>query len=107
MGEQRTFASAAWATKKRVTKREQFLTEMNAVIPCAELEAVIAPLALANLYRLRSELGAAGATCLEEHKQLRRSRNGLLVPDANRREQHHTRPRGPRISQNTTLAEVP
>ena len=43
MGEQRTFASAAWATKKRVTKREQFLTEMNAVIPWAQLEAVIAP----------------------------------------------------------------
>ena len=43
MGEQRTFASAAWATKKRVTKREQFLTEMNAVIPWAQLQALIAP----------------------------------------------------------------
>lgn len=43
MGDQRTFAGEAWASKKKVTKREQFLAEMNAVIPWAQLEAIIAP----------------------------------------------------------------
>ena len=43
MGNQRTLASAAWATRKRVTRREQFLAEMNAVIPWATLVARIAP----------------------------------------------------------------
>ena len=43
MGEQRTFASEAWASKKRVTKREQFLAEMNAVIPWTQLVALITP----------------------------------------------------------------
>lgn len=43
MGEQRTFAGEAWTAKKKVTKREQFLAEMNAVIPWAQLAAVIAP----------------------------------------------------------------
>lgn len=43
MGEQRTFAGEAWSAKKKVTKREQFLAEMNAVIPWGHLAAVIAP----------------------------------------------------------------
>ena len=43
MGEQRTFAGVAWARKKKVTRREQFLAEMNAVIPWAPLTALIAP----------------------------------------------------------------
>lgn len=43
MGEQRTFAGEAWSAKKKVTKREQFLTEMNAVIPWGPLTALIAP----------------------------------------------------------------
>lgn len=43
MGEQRTFASVAWTQKGKVTRREQFLAEMDAVIPWAELIAVIAP----------------------------------------------------------------
>lgn len=43
MGSQRTFAGLAWTEKKRVTRRERFLAEMNAVIPWAELVAVIAP----------------------------------------------------------------
>jgi len=43
MGSQRTFAGLAWAEKKKVTRREQFLAEMNAVIPWAELVALIAP----------------------------------------------------------------
>jgi len=33
MGSQRTFASMAWNTKGKVTRREQFLAEMDAVIP--------------------------------------------------------------------------
>jgi transposase, IS5 family len=43
MSEQRTLAGEAWARKKKVTRREQFLAEMNAVIPWAPLVALIAP----------------------------------------------------------------
>lgn len=43
MGDQRTFAGEAWSGKKKVTKREQFLGEMNAVIPWGQLTALIAP----------------------------------------------------------------
>jgi IS5 family transposase len=43
MGDQRTFAGLAWTTKGKVTRRERFLMEMNAVIPWAELVASIEP----------------------------------------------------------------
>jgi len=43
MGEQRTFASIAWSQKGKVTRREQFLAEMNAVIPWQRLLARIEP----------------------------------------------------------------
>ena len=43
MGEQRTFASVAWTQKGKVTRRERFLAEMDAVIPWARLIALIAP----------------------------------------------------------------
>jgi transposase, IS5 family len=43
MGEQRTFAGIAWSQKGKVTRRERFLAEMDAVIPWAELLALIAP----------------------------------------------------------------
>jgi IS5 family transposase len=43
MGQQRTFAGLAWDAKKKVTRRERFLAEMNAVIPWVELVALIAP----------------------------------------------------------------
>jgi transposase, IS5 family len=43
MGEQRTFASVAWSHKGKVTRRERFLAEMDAVIPWARLVAVIEP----------------------------------------------------------------
>jgi hypothetical protein len=43
MEEQQTFAGLAWSGKKKQTRREQFLAEMNAVIPWAELRALIAP----------------------------------------------------------------
>lgn len=43
MGSQRTFAGLAWTDKKRVTRRERFLAEMNAVIPWPELIGLIAP----------------------------------------------------------------
>ena len=43
MGEQRSFASMAWVQKGKVTRREQFLAEMDAVIPWAELLALIEP----------------------------------------------------------------
>lgn len=43
MGAQRTFAGLAWSDKKKVTRRERFLAEMNAVIPWAALVALIAP----------------------------------------------------------------
>jgi hypothetical protein len=43
MSEQRTLAGEAWSRKKKVTRREQFLAEMNAVIPWTRLTALIAP----------------------------------------------------------------
>jgi IS5 family transposase len=43
MIEQRTFASLAWSQKGKVTRREQFLAEMEAVIPWERLLAVIEP----------------------------------------------------------------
>jgi len=43
MGNQRTFASMAWNTKGKVTRREQFLAEMDAVIPWARLLRLIEP----------------------------------------------------------------
>jgi IS5 family transposase len=42
MSEQRTFAGLAWDSKKKVTRRERFLAEMNAVIPWADLLALVA-----------------------------------------------------------------
>ncbi|HVZ31295.1 MAG TPA: IS5 family transposase [Polyangiaceae bacterium] len=43
MDKQQTFAGLAWTQKKKVTRRERFLGEMDRVIPWAELEALIAP----------------------------------------------------------------
>jgi transposase, IS5 family len=43
MSDQRTFAGLAWDSKKKVTRRERFLAEMNAVIPWPELSALIEP----------------------------------------------------------------
>lgn len=43
MGEQQTFAGLAWSGKKKQTRREQFLAEMNVVIPWGALHALIAP----------------------------------------------------------------
>jgi IS5 family transposase len=43
MGEQRTLAGEAWSAKTKVTKRERFLAEMNAVVPWPRLLALIAP----------------------------------------------------------------
>jgi transposase, IS5 family len=43
MGDQRTFASVAWNQKGKVTRRERFLAEMDAVIPWSRLMALIEP----------------------------------------------------------------
>src|SRR5207244_5667746 len=43
MSDQRTFAGLAWDSKKKVTRRERFLAEMDAVIPWPELVALVAP----------------------------------------------------------------
>src|SRR6201981_2325570 len=43
MGEQRTFAGIAWSQKGKVTRRERFLAEMDAVIPWRQLLALIEP----------------------------------------------------------------
>lgn len=43
MSEQRTLASQSWMSKKKVTRRERFLAEMDAVIPWGTLSALIAP----------------------------------------------------------------
>lgn len=43
MGRQRTFASIAWNGKGKVTRRERFLGEMDAVIPWSRLLRLIEP----------------------------------------------------------------
>lgn len=43
MSKQRTFAGLAWNEKGKVTRRERFLAEMDAVIPWARLVALIEP----------------------------------------------------------------
>ncbi len=43
MAKQRTFAGLAWSTKGKVTRRERFLGEMDAVIPWERLQALIEP----------------------------------------------------------------
>ena len=43
MGNQRTFASMAWSGKGKVTRRERFLAEMDAVIPWPRLVRLIEP----------------------------------------------------------------
>lgn len=43
MGKQRTFASVAWQQKGKITRRERFLAEMDAVMPWGTLLALIAP----------------------------------------------------------------
>ena len=40
---QTTFESLAWANKKKFTRRERFLTEMDAVIPWTRLVLLITP----------------------------------------------------------------
>jgi IS5 family transposase len=43
MNEQRTFAGLAWDSKRKVTRRERFLTDMDRVLPWTELLAVVRP----------------------------------------------------------------
>src|SRR6266567_945950 len=43
MSTQRTFAGLAWSQKGKVTRREQFLAEMDRVIPWKQLLAVLEP----------------------------------------------------------------
>lgn len=43
MAKQRTFAGLAWSTKGKVTRRERFLAEMDAVVPWERLKVVIEP----------------------------------------------------------------
>ena len=43
MTHQISFSQAEFATKKKITRREKFLTRMEAVIPWAKLLAVIEP----------------------------------------------------------------
>jgi len=43
MSQQRTFASEAWSRKGKVTRRERFLAEMEAVIPWSRLISLIEP----------------------------------------------------------------
>ncbi|HVN89511.1 MAG TPA: transposase, partial [Candidatus Binataceae bacterium] len=43
MGNQQTFAALAWHGKGKITRRERFLAEMDAVIPWSRLLALIEP----------------------------------------------------------------
>lgn len=65
MGLQRTFAGLAWSDKKKVTRREQFLAEMNAVIPWAEVRALIAP------HYPKAHAGTAGRPAMALETMLR------------------------------------
>ena len=43
MSEQRTLASVAYDTKRKVTRRERFLLEMDRAIPWVTLRALVEP----------------------------------------------------------------
>jgi transposase, IS5 family len=43
MADQRSFASIAWVTKGKQTRRERFLSEMDAVIPWKRLMSLVEP----------------------------------------------------------------
>ena len=43
MSKQRTFGDLAWDGKKKVTRREQFLAEMDAVVPWEEFVRLVGP----------------------------------------------------------------
>ena len=43
MTHQRSFSQAEFATKKKTTRREKFLTRMEALVPWTKLLAVIEP----------------------------------------------------------------
>ena len=43
MGDQTSFASMAWSRKGKVTRRERFLAEMDALIPWPQRIAVVEP----------------------------------------------------------------
>lgn len=43
MSDQRTFAGLVWDSKKKVTRRERFLAEMEAVLPWPQLLALLTP----------------------------------------------------------------
>lgn len=58
---QRSFASAEFALKKKRTRREKFLAEMERVVPWARLIAVIEPRAVAAEAHLEGERKAKGA----------------------------------------------
>jgi hypothetical protein len=70
MGNQQTFASLAWCGKGKVTRRERFLAEMDAVIPGSRLVKLIesqypdkaaSPLAREKMLRITS--CSNGSTC--------------------------------------------
>jgi len=42
-GKQLSFADAEYQTKRRVTRRERFLTQLDALLPWAEMQEVVAP----------------------------------------------------------------
>jgi hypothetical protein len=64
---QTTFASLAYAAKKKRTNREQFLDEMEGVVPWSEL--------LTNLYQARRRVTACGRNPTTD------SGNGSIRPD--------------------------
>ena len=59
MGQQRTFAELAWTAKKKVTRRERFLAEMDRVIPWGAVVALVEPHYPKTGQRGRPPLGIA------------------------------------------------
>lgn len=63
---QRSFASAEFALKKKRTRREVFLAEMDHVVPWARLEALIEPLYPKSGRVGREPIGVPRMYCLQQ-----------------------------------------
>ena len=62
---QLSFASYEFAQKKRVTRREKFLAEMDQVVPWARLEALIEPQYPTSGRRLPAQVPPKGLRAFE------------------------------------------
>src|SRR5712691_278100 len=84
MGNQQTFASMAWNEKGKVTRRERFLAEMDAVIPWPRLVRLIEPhYPKAGHGRQPGSVAWAGAGVVRRSSLLE-GRRSQVLPDLGR-----------------------